>query len=549
MKKAVKLYLKFGILLFGISSLIISCDNDDYAQQKQIPILSETPTFKRSRISGSSIAEKSKLSETLKSINASLQINGYLKSTETYNSEMNFTIDTDVINYMEYGAYHSYTFPITRTIDSGLVENLLLSLQSDGNYLAYLVSYDLTDQEKLKIKNDELVDLDNKVAYTVLQDQNWANTINLKMLGGDSDMCIGYSMVTPRCSCNGKHSAADIANNTNNGAQCCEVQNGGVPEPYPVLYFTECPGTNSGGPSYTGPDRANPINPIFDDYGNPLPYNRNPSNSNPLPDNDNDDDQDDTDPQDQDNDCLQVDENGNCIGDMTTPIIPDDHDKNCQELQTESDSNLFRQRMQTLNDNVNGSVEKGFATYNGNYITPPSTLNPVVGNIAIGTAQEGPNLGYDPSQKSVAHNHLKADQYNHIGTFAPKDISQLVNLISAHLQQNSSVKKEELAAYLVCFEGNYAIKLNDLNKSYDNFAKKYAKNSPFFSQTFKDRIDKFYKDNDMTHGKPKNDQTIGFLELVKELDLGIELYEADDTFQNWKKLELDNNGNIKQTPC
>ena len=76
----------------------------------------------------------------------------------TYTGETTFTINRDVANYMEYGAYHSYTFPVSRSVDNGLLENLLLSLQNDGTYKSILIAYDVTEIEKKMMLNDELVE-------------------------------------------------------------------------------------------------------------------------------------------------------------------------------------------------------------------------------------------------------------------------------------------------------------------------------------------------------------------------------------------------------
>ncbi|QNK78258.1 hypothetical protein H7F37_04015 [Winogradskyella sp. PAMC22761] len=54
----------------------------------------------------------------------------------------------------------------------------------------------------------------------------------------------------------------------------------------------------------------------------------------------------------------------------------------------------------------------------------------------------------------------------------------------------------------------------------------------------------------MKHGKPKKKQNIGFLKLMGKYDIGIDLYEADANFENWKKLELnDNENDIINTDC
>ncbi|NBL63851.1 hypothetical protein GV828_01410 [Flavobacterium sp. NST-5] len=49
--------------------------------------------------------------------------------------------------------------------------------------------------------------------------------------------------------------------------------------------------------------------------------------------------------------------------------------------------------------------------------------------------------------------------------------------------------------------------------------------------------------------KEKAKQNIGFLKLIKKHDIGVDYYEGDDNFENWKKLELNGNNPPKELPC
>ncbi len=143
-KHRLKNYLKLGILLFGVFIATISCDKDDTTSNNQVPVLSNSTEFKLQRITNPPVSQNKELSEKLSSFKSKSNHSDLdYQAREVYNAELDFTIDTDISNYIEYGAYHSYTFPITRIEGNGLVENLLLSLQIDGTYKAYLVTYDL----------------------------------------------------------------------------------------------------------------------------------------------------------------------------------------------------------------------------------------------------------------------------------------------------------------------------------------------------------------------------------------------------------------------
>lgn len=89
-----------------------------------------------------------------------------------------FTIDTDTAIYIENGSYHSYTFPIRNTSDNGLEENLLLSVQEDGTYDAFIVIYTLTTSEKMAIHQGNYVSLTDKATFTTLDNYDATAVFN-----------------------------------------------------------------------------------------------------------------------------------------------------------------------------------------------------------------------------------------------------------------------------------------------------------------------------------------------------------------------------------
>ena len=94
-------------------------------------------------------------------------------SNKTSNSIVNnFTIDTQKGLYLEYANLHSFTFPIHREVDNGKVENLLLSFQSDGSYKAKILKYNLTQQEKIDIANDQLKNIQNPIITIPIENFN-----------------------------------------------------------------------------------------------------------------------------------------------------------------------------------------------------------------------------------------------------------------------------------------------------------------------------------------------------------------------------------------
>ena len=170
MKNKFKNIAKLGILLFGISVTIMSCQKDDQANapiQHQGKEILKVRTLKNNEIS---INTKlvSKL-QTILSVKDTKQISG-VQNREVYNSQYDFYIDTDIANYIENDIGHSYTFPIYRAVQNTLTENLLLALQEDGSYKAFLIAYNFTDIQKEQVDNFKPIIGDYQMDITVLNE-------------------------------------------------------------------------------------------------------------------------------------------------------------------------------------------------------------------------------------------------------------------------------------------------------------------------------------------------------------------------------------------
>ena len=162
-------------MLFGVALIAISCLKDEDIESFQ---------EKRTNVSGFSITEinmvdiQRKGDLTGKGPGQNLMKNG-ADSQRTYNSIYNFQIDTDYATYIESedGSYHSYTFLVIREVETDTLENLLLSLQKDGSYAAFLVTYLTTAEEKLDLQNGIKVDLMDKMYFTSVDDYDFISNI------------------------------------------------------------------------------------------------------------------------------------------------------------------------------------------------------------------------------------------------------------------------------------------------------------------------------------------------------------------------------------
>ncbi|MCY0977137.1 hypothetical protein PGH12_01535 [Chryseobacterium wangxinyae] len=196
MKK--KLILRLCITLIA-AFLINSCRTDQFPDQElsnnssAFILTSEIISLKESKHENEVITELDKAKTHLKTL-------AQTKSKNTsYGS--NFSIDTENIIYIENGPnYHTYTFRIIRdnTPANGLVENLLLTPLPDGSYKEFLVLYNLTEEEKLKIQNNEFVDTKGKTEVIELSTGNYSN------ISSKSQSC-SFETVTINISCTSGH--------------------------------------------------------------------------------------------------------------------------------------------------------------------------------------------------------------------------------------------------------------------------------------------------------------------------------------------------------
>jgi hypothetical protein len=130
MKNRKNNFIKLGIFLFGISLLLYNCEKEVINTEQEVIDKSK---YSVSEIGFSKVQKNTnliqKLDELTKKKKKVQSKNTHSKSV--YSSEYDFTVNTDFGKYLESKdrKYHSYTFPVTRKIDNGLLENLLVTLQ------------------------------------------------------------------------------------------------------------------------------------------------------------------------------------------------------------------------------------------------------------------------------------------------------------------------------------------------------------------------------------------------------------------------------------
>ena len=177
-------------------------------------------------------------------------------------------------------------------------------------------------------------------------------------------------------------------------------------------------------------------------------------------------------------------------------------------------------------------------------------MNPTVANESSfgATLTEGEINGdgienYNPGTNVVSimlHCHYKLSQYS---VFSLADLQNIFALIAA----DNIASPETFTSILVTIHGSrYALKIKPQQDNLNNAAQNFFTGWDF--DNIRELREKSY-DKSVKSTFTKEKQEIGLLQFLKEQNLGLELYKADNNF-NWSKLTLSTTGqDVKITPC
>ncbi|MFC7347212.1 hypothetical protein ACFQO9_10830 [Chryseobacterium zhengzhouense] len=227
-------------LILMVTFAISSCRTDQFPEQEKYNNSSKFQLTSK-RISLNESKHKSSLFPELEKAKAGIKTftENNLQGKGTYYGN-DFIIDTDDVIYIENGPnYHTYTFRITRSNApaNAPVENLLLTPLPDGTYKEFLVRYNLTESERVKILNDEFVDTKNKTEIVELSTGNASNIL------GKYQSC-SYETVTISVSCaSGDHMP---------GQKGCTLTGNNRAKSYSMVALV-CTGVDDGGGGGGGP--------------------------------------------------------------------------------------------------------------------------------------------------------------------------------------------------------------------------------------------------------------------------------------------------------
>lgn len=280
--------LKLGILLFGTVLLFFRCESEHFEQQKT------NSGFIVKKVYAKDISNNRLLNETLNKIQKFKPNN--VSHRTVYNNEHNFYVETDQATYIENGEYHSYTFLIYRDSQTNLTENLLLSLQPDLTYKAFIVSYDFTEAEKQMVANGDYVSLTDKTTFTPLENFDTDEITNELSREIYYNAALGYCY--------------ELVEETSQGTG------------WTILVEKEVPCPEDGEPNDTEIDAGDSSTGggTGTDNGFPDPSDDGSSSGGGTSDSSSSTSDDSSNPPDDGEDCL-LDSNGNCIGNATKPEV------------------------------------------------------------------------------------------------------------------------------------------------------------------------------------------------------------------------------------
>lgn len=185
MKTKINQLIKIGILTFGVALFFLtSCETDNESIQTN-----QEQQFSIKEVAFTEFNTNSRLLDKISSIERTPK-NKTNTASRTNSPDEAYDINTNHAIYIENsdGTHHTYTFAVNSQDESPELENIVLSLQEDGSYKAYLTKYNLTEQE--------LADLDNGLELNVSEESTSITEVSYDQVNFMSRMGCSFELVT-----------------------------------------------------------------------------------------------------------------------------------------------------------------------------------------------------------------------------------------------------------------------------------------------------------------------------------------------------------------
>lgn len=524
MKK--KLLLRLCLIL-SLALSAYSCRSDQfpeaetYNNSSKFQLTSKRISLSEAKHKHMLLPEIEKAESTFKSLSKK-NVNGKMVD---YANDV--SINTDDVIYIENGAnFHTYTFKINRqnASEDAPLENLLLSPLPDGTYHEFLVTYNLTAQEREKIRNGEPVNTKGKTTITELA----KGTFNSGGQLAKSTMVCGWQseVVWVACSSGDHHSGnvglwkdctattkPDVYVNTFH--TCIEQMDETILPTDPV-------GNNGGGSA--GGDGSEPCTIVA---GNP-------------------------------GEVGIIDENGCNTGVPTQPNDPNQPDDRtpCEVLKENSTTPYIQTKLDSLKTRVSLSTsnrdhhetgitiaKRGDALKHKVFTKPKETG--IAGAVSV-------DILLHPYDILVAHNHYE-------DTFPVPQFGDILTFYTGY-KISAPARKNAYTNYVVNFNGiEYAFRMSDTTEL-DTLLAGLNMDTMAVAATEQEKeanrliykifiANGFNKDKDYTEAEALKI----LMNVLNDPDIGngngVHLYRKDNDTNRWAKLKLNPDGTVGQDDC
>lgn len=168
MKKTKQILI--GYLTIVAFLLTTSCEKEDFEEHT----IHES-NIKRERVNFLKFRENENAFKTYEKLNENIEQSRSQNSRSIDLNTLDFEINFNNGLHLTYHNLESYTFPIRRVVNNGLLENIVISEHTDGKYYAKLLKYNLTAQERINLAKGELKSIQNPIITEVLGEYTFAN--------------------------------------------------------------------------------------------------------------------------------------------------------------------------------------------------------------------------------------------------------------------------------------------------------------------------------------------------------------------------------------
>lgn len=498
-KRKMKNYLKIGILLFGISFFLWSCEKEDFFKESTEKNIPKKLTIKK--IGKTEIKQNKRIAKHLSEFRKEKVRSLSAKNTKDENTGLE--INTDYATYIELAdGYHSYTFPVTNTPQGEGLQNVLLSLQTDGTYKEYLTHYEISQQEIELLNSGNEIDLKDKYSITEIASEFADNYFN-KVIYQDACMIINW---TPNTCSSGYHEYGDSTCDFigDSDPNTSEAQPGGS------LTVTNLGCNDTGGGGNTNDSSGNPINTDNENgTSDPNPNGGSNPNNNPI-----------TSP----TNCIE-----NCISEDDSENTTTE----CNKIDSLfANNSSLKDKLIALKAKTTDSIESGI------FLASNSTD---FQNMNVGTNGEVkitiPATGKATMMAHV-HNSPASETYS---IFSFGDLWG-INLAL----RKEKVDTSKFVAFLSTADGtNYAFTINNPTQFLKVFAttndtgfdqavglNRYNMRQKYFIGDVENNQEPLILENSTDYIK---DEKL-FLDFLKATNMGLTLFEVNDNFDEFKKV-------------